>query len=388
MKRVTLVAPAVILLASVVPGVAAFVVSSLSLKPDAGALAFVPFALVGALILWRQPRNNIGWLLSTTAVGAVLGTFAQQYAVYGNLTPAGPPLLVGLATWLASWVWGVTLGSLLLLTFLFPNGRPVSPRWTPVVAICVGFIGINTAVSALSPSTAFALSWRGFHPELRNPLGLEALRPIQQAFRESGWVVLVLLGIAVLSLMVRFRRARGIERQQMKWGLGGFGVFLLSLALDRALGPASDVAGTIAIGAIPAVIGIAVLRYRLYDIDLLIRRTLVYGATSAAIAVTFFVAVIALQTLLRPLLSGSELAVAASTLLSFALFQPLRRRVQEAVDRRFYRSRYDAARTLDSFAERLRDEVDLDAVRADLLGSVQETMAPAQTSLWLRDRVR
>jgi hypothetical protein len=137
--------------------------------------------------------------------------------------------------------------------------------------------------------------------------------------------------------------------------------------------------------SVPVAAGIAVLRYRLYDIDLLINRTLVYGATSAAIAATFFIGIVALQALLRPLTAGSELAIAASTLVSFALFQPIRRWVQDAVDRRFDRSRYDAARTLDLFADRLRDEVDLDALREDLLASVRATMAPTHTSLWLRD---
>ena len=384
----SLVTPALIVVTYLLLAAAEYVVTSWSLEPDASGFVFLPFALVGALILWRKPRNTIGWLLSATAVSAGLGSFAQQYALYGIVTTGGPHPLVGLAAWLASWVWGVLLGSLLLLTFLFPTGRPVTPGWTPVVSTCVGVICVNTIVSAFSPSTAFALSWRGFHPELTNPLGLEALRSIQEAFRDkSGWALLLLLGIALVSVIARFRRASGIESQQMKWGLGGFSVFLLSLAVGRALtGSAYDMAAAIAVGAIPASIGIAVLRHRLYDIDLLIKRTLVYGATSGAIAVTLFAGIVALQAILRPLTSGSELAIAASTLVSFALFQPIRRRVQSAVDRRFDRSRYDAVRTLDTFAVRLRDEVDLDAVRTDLLGAVRETMAPVHASLWLRER--
>lgn len=383
----SLVTPALIVVTYLLLAAAGYVVTSWSFTPDASGFVFLPFALVGALILWRKPRNVIGWLLSTTALSAGLGSFAQQYALYGIVTAGGPFPLVGLAAWLASWVWGVLLGSLLLLTFLFPTGRPVTPGWTPVVAICVGLISINTVVSAFSPSTAFALSWRGFHPELTNPLGFEALRSIQEALRESGWALLLLLGIAFVSVIARFRRASGIESQQMKWGLGGFGVFLLSLAVGRALtGSAYDVAAAIAVGAIPSSIGIAVLRHRLYDIDLLINRTLVYGATSGAIALTFFAGIVALQTLLRPLTAGSELAVAASTLASFALFQPLRRRVQAAVDRRFDRSRYDAARSVEVFADRLRDQVDLAALRSDLLAAVRETMAPVHASLWLRER--
>jgi hypothetical protein len=170
--------------------------------------------------------------------------------------------------------------------------------------------------------------------------------------------------------------------------LAAFSPILIAAAAahdSRLLVPSSILGGVLFLG-VPLSIGIAILRYRLFDIDLLINRTLVYGATTAAIALTFWVGIVALQALLRPLTSGSELAVAASTLMSFALFQPVRRRVQDAVDRRFNRSRYDAARTLDAFADRLRDEVNLDALRSDLLDAVEETMAPASMSLWLRER--
>ena len=147
-----------------------------------------------------------------------------------------------------------------------------------------------------------------------------------------------------------------------------------------------DLVWPISVAAIPIAIGIAVLRYRLYDIDVLINRTLVYGLTTGGIAAVFFGGIVVLQTLLRPFTTGSEIAVAASTLFTVALLQPLRSRIQQAVDHRFYRSRYDAARTIDGFAEELRDEVDLDAVRTHLLGAVGQTMSPAHASLWLRER--
>jgi hypothetical protein len=164
--------------------------------------------------------------------------------------------------------------------------------------------------------------------------------------------------------------------------------FVAAPVLFRYLAGLGPLIAILAMDLIPISVAIAILRYRLYDIDLLIKRTLVYGATSAAIAVTFFVGVVALQRALTPLTSGSELSVAAATLLSFALFQPIRRRVQDAVNRRFDRSRYNAARTVDGFADRLRDEVNLDELRTDLLGAVQVTMAPAHLSLWLRERTR
>jgi hypothetical protein len=190
----------------------------------------------------------------------------------------------------------------------------------------------------------------------------------------------------------RSARAQSVERQQFKWFLAGV---LLALAVVAVGGVLFFVDADVAkfvisngAAAIPVAVGIAILRHRLYDIDLLIKRTLVYGATSVAIAACFFIGIVALQALLRPLTAGSEIAIAGSTLVSFALFQPVRRRVQQVVNRRFDRSRYDAARTLDAFADQLRDEVDLAVLRADLLGVVRETVAPVHASLWLRERAR
>jgi hypothetical protein len=195
----------------------------------------------------------------------------------------------------------------------------------------------------------------------------------------------------VAAVVARFRTAAGNERQQLKWfayassvSMSFFVAAPVLFAYLAGLGPLITILG---LDLIPISVAIAILRYRLYDIDLLIKRTLVYGATSAAVAVSFFLGLVALQAALRPLTSGSEFAVAASTLFSFALFQPIRRRVQDEVNRRFDRSRYNATRTVDAFADVLRDEVDLDELRADLIGSVQQTMAPAHMSLWLRERI-
>jgi hypothetical protein len=198
----------------------------------------------------------------------------------------------------------------------------------------------------------------------------------------------------VAAVLARFRTAAGVERQQLKWfayassmtmffsSIAGLVPIFSSLA---GLGPAM---GIIAMDLIPISVAIAILRYRLYDIDRLINRTVVYAVTTAAIGVTFFGGVVVLPALLRPLISSSEIAVAVSTLVCFALFQPLRSRVQNAVDRRFDRSRYDAVRTLDAFSVRLRDEVDLDSVRGELLDAVGATLSPTHASLWLRERAR
>jgi hypothetical protein len=197
--------------------------------------------------------------------------------------------------------------------------------------------------------------------------------------------------IPVAAVLARFRTTGGNERQQLKWFAYASSISMLFFVTAGVFFPYlagfGPLMAILAIDLIPISVAIAILRYRLYDIDLLIKRTLVYGATTAAIAATFWIGILALQRLLSPVTSGSEVAIAASTLASLALFQPVRHRVQEAVDRRFDRSRYNAGRTVDAFADVLREEVDLDEVRADLIGAVQQTMSPAHTSLWLRERI-
>ena len=259
----------------------------------------------------------------------------------------------------------------------FPDGRFV-PRWTRWVLFSYLAITIPRRLGLLSGPAS----------------GIE------------GAAFGVMFFVLLASWAYRYRSdVNPQHRRQMRWAIFGFiasvAGFLLALGFGGLSGSgvitpdaaplallASFGAVYLSLASIPVWLAIAVLRHRLYDIDLLIKRTVVYGATSAAIATTFFLGTVALQAVLRPLMSGSELAIAASTLVSFVVFQPIRGRIQVAVDQRFDRSRYDAARTVDGFAERLRDEVDLDQVRADLLSSVQQTMAPAHTSLWLRAQSR
>ena len=218
--------------------------------------------------------------------------------------------------------------------------------------------------------------------------------PLYDADQKWFYAAMVGVGLASLggaaSLFARYRRSRGVERQQLKWL--AFEAIILAIAVAVGSFDQTDKWASVfliaAVALVPVMVGIAVLRYHLYDVDLVINRAIVYGLTTAAIGITFFVGIIVLQTLLRPLTGGSEVAVAVSTLLSVALFQPVGRRVRSEVDQRFYRSRYDAARTLDAFSDRLRDEVDLDAVRSDLFDAVRDTVQPAHASLWLRERVR
>ncbi len=339
-------------------------------------------ALNGAVILWHRPRNPIGWVLCASGlVGCVehlAGSYAAAAIYGGGVGPFGSA-----AAWIFSWLEVfhlAPLGTFALL--LFPDGRLPSPRWRPVAW------GSAVSMGALAMGLAFLPA---SVPEIGipNPLGQPDLGGEALILVSFGFVLLALSSLlCALSLFLRYRRSSGIERQQIKW-VAFASVFVVCIVAIVVLGVPLGIGALIASFAavpLPTAIAIALIRYRLYDIDILIKRTLVYGATTATIAVTFFLGIVALQGALRPLTSGSELAVAASTLMSFALFQPIRRRVQDAVDRRFDRSRYDAAQTVDAFADELRDEVDLDALSAGLVSAVNRSMAPAHASLWLRPR--
>jgi hypothetical protein len=364
-----------------------------AISAAAASSLLLTFPLSGALLAARLPRNPIGWLLLMTGLGFSGGFGAEVYATQSFAS--NPQLPGGIwAAWVSQWIFVAWLAGVPLILLLLPNGRLPSPRWRPIPAAIAVLAGFHTFVAAFKPRIE-SEELIGFV----NPLGLEWIGPLADAANAAGSLLGLSFVVAAASVVARVRRAHGMERQQLKWfgyagGVVGFAALtLLGLELVRPLigeplGPVPWIAFVLSFNAIPIAAAIAILRYRLYEIDLLINRTAVYGATSAALAITFFMGIIALQTALRPLTSGSELAVAASTLLSFALFQPIRRQVQHAVDRRFDRSRYDAARMLDAFADRLRDEVDLDALRAELLGAVSTTMAPAHASLWLRQQAK
>jgi hypothetical protein len=356
--------------------------------PGYDAAFALVFAAVGLLVTTRRPGNVIGWLFLVAAMTSGLQTVSASYASYAiGAGGAG----VGLARWITEWIWIPSLGTIILALLLFPNGLPASPRWRAPLVALVPVTAVATLLWAIAPVTT------NVSDHDLNPLGLPEEHPLRTASLLSLFVLAAWFVGAAVSLWSRMRRGNAIERQQIKWiayatALLGpafaAGAATSVVPVDFAVEKASQVLAIGAVLFIPIAAAIAVLRHRLYDIDLLIKRTLVYGATSAAIAVCFFLGVVALQPFLRPITSGSELTVAASTLLSFGLFQPVRRRVQDAVDRRFDRSRYDAARTLESFADRLRDEVDLDTLRADLVDAVNRTMGPAHASVWLRERGR
>jgi len=334
------------------------------------------FATVGAAIVWRRPAHPIGWIYCASGLLLSIDSVTGSYVGHLLVDPAAP---FGSVVRIAN---GVAFfdGFLLPLTFgllLFPDGRLLSPRWR-AFGVFVAFVLVLFVVG---PVVANVTGAGGDIP----PVVLLA------AFS-------AIFGTGV-SVVVRWRRAAGSERAQLKW-VGASGMLFVALVIGQVavslLAPDTGTAFGSSLGdlgwfvlslgfmLIPLSIGLAILRYRLYEIDVLINRTIVYGATTAGIAVAFLAGVVALQTLLRPITSGSEVAVAISTLASVALFQPLRTRVQRTVDRRFYRSRYNAARTIDAFSVRLRDQVALEAVREALLDAVRDTVQPAHSSLWLR----
>jgi hypothetical protein len=344
---------------------------------------------VGVLLAWRRPENTVGWLLSGAAVASAFQYLTAGYAIYGIYSGLMPGAVT--AAWIYSFS-GLGIGLFVgIVTVTFPDGRIRSKAGRAAGALFIAGVALTGVVLALRPGALTRF------PSVENPYGLdnrsEALTLMLAAAMVCAiaWIVL-----AVKQLIDRAREGTPTERQQLKWFLWSSVVFfgvvvvtavpLLSAASrnDPATLYVVNLIEALATATLPVSIAIAILRYRLYDIDLLIKRTVVYGTSTAAIATTFFFGIVALQGALRSFTSGSELSVAASTLVSFALFQPVRRRLQRAVDRRFDRSRYDAVRTLDAFSEELRDQVDLDDLRADLMSAVRQTMGPAHASLWLR----
>jgi hypothetical protein len=344
-------------------------------------------ATVGAIMASRRPENPVGWLLCLSGVAVGTSSFASQYAIHALLArPGSLPAGEALA-WIAAWQLPIMIGLQVSYLLLFPTGRLPSRRWRWTAWLVVAFVLAGVVLSAFSPG-----AYLGSLGPIRNPLGIEGLTGAYKALLYAG--APLLFGAAVLSLFVRLRRAEGLERQQLKWFAYAAAMFALGivlivipLAIDtpswfvRAATAVFTAAGT----TVPVAIGIAILRYRLYDIDRIINRTLVYGSLTALLAVVYLGGVISSQYAFRTLTGqGSQLAIVASTLAIAALFNPLRKRIQAFVDRRFYRSRYDARKTLESFSSKLRDETDLDALNDELVGVVGETMQPAHASLWLR----
>jgi hypothetical protein len=374
------------------------------------------FPTVGALVASRRPENPIGWIFCGTGLLYGVQAFASGYADYALLGDTGSLPGGELMDWISRWI-GVPVLPLagVLLVLLFPNGKLLSRKWQPVVWMAACGSAMLALGAALDPGSLF------FQPTFDNPLGFggdigklgpsesspsfdhpSLARPTDPKINAGGVVeILVRVGFffvlvswlfAVAAMITRMDQARGAERQQLKWFV--YTVALLVVGFLAALlgfGQHSIAwnMGIAAFNFLPIAAGIAILRYRLYDIDVVINRTLVYGVLTAALALVYIGSIVLLQGLFRALTGeNSQLAIVASTLAIAALFVPLRRRVQAFIDRRFYRRKYDVAATLQAFNVRLRNDVDLDSVADELVEVVKETMQPAHASLWLRSPER
>jgi hypothetical protein len=367
---------------------------------DSAVLIFVvpylTFPLVGALIASNRPKNPIGWICLAVGIFWMLANLSSSYGMYGLrvASPGSVPFPAAIGS-VGEWMWAPAVGLGICLILLFPDGRLPSRRWRPLAWLSGAAIFLVSAGFALSPGPMEGLLG------IRNPFGLEEYPWIADA--AQGVILLLFLCIlaSAASLVLRFLRSGGEEREQIKWlafaasilGLVGFSSFVIpGIIVPDATGGANRLwenlledAVTLSFAGVPVAVGVAVLKYRLYDIEVVINRTLVYGTLTATLVALYFGGIVVLQRVFV-FLTGqkSTLAVVASTLLIAALFNPLRRRIQSFIDRSFYRRKYDARKTLEAFSAKLRDETDLEALNNDLVGVVRETMQPEHVSLWLR----
>jgi hypothetical protein len=346
-------------------------------------LAYVALLTVGATLAVRRPVNPVGWTLLLSGFGFVCGAFAPEYVGRSVLLGSDLPA-ADLVDWLGYVLEG--LGFLLLVTWLpmhFPDGRLPGRRWQVVAWATAVFIGCAGLVLLVNDRV---------HEErvLPSPVQLTGTAGDVVEFVYDVLVTPALftfIGLAFASVVARFRRSGGVERLQIKWFLTAVALLATTTIGIQVTGiPRNGPPAYLAFAFLPIAIGIAILRYRLYDIDRLISRTIGWALVTGILAAVFVAVVLALQALLAGFTQGETLAVAASTLAAFALFQPLRRRIQVAVDRRFDRARYDGQQTVDAFAERLRDEVELASIEREALGTVDETVRPVHAGLWLRKR--
>jgi len=337
------------------------------------------FATLGALIVSRRPGNVIGWIFLVTGAGASVQLLSGQYATVALRSQTWPGGAT--AAWISTLAQSSIVFSTLFLIFLFPTGRLPSSRWRPVAWIAGMVVAVSVAVTALTPGMIEDF------PSVRNPFGVESAAAVLSILDAvGGWMGLACFVVAILSLILRFYRSRGDERLQLKWFAYAATLGFLAILFGGEARVSGTLVWTVAPLSLPICAGIAILRYRLYEIDLLINRTLVYGSLTAALALVYVGGVVSLQYAFRALTgSESQIAIVASTLTIAVLFVPLRRRVQGFVDRLFYRRKYDAAKTLETFTSKLRNETDLDSLGEDLAGVVRETVQPTHVSLWMRE---
>jgi hypothetical protein len=375
---------------------AGFVAISAARSATAGADARFPFEeftlavtfpTVGTLIATRRPRNPIGWIFCAIGLSHALSIFSPYGILLLASADADAIPFAGRLAWIAVWPWWAPgFGLLAFLFLLFPNGRMLSPRWS-----WLGWLASVGMVMLVLPQVIF--SWNFTIPQLldiSSSMESTSVGHIANMIVIAGLVLLLISAFtATISLIQRLRHAVGIERQQLKWFAYACAVFIVARLIilvffgDHPEMPLAIALGVLTIAGIPLAVGIAILRYHLYDIDIIIRRTLVYSILSLTLGLVYVGSIVLLQQLVAPLTGGSELAIVASTLVIAALFNPLRKRIQNLIDRRFYRRKYDAAKVLAAFGATARDETDLEQLTAEMLRVVDETMQPEFVGLWL-----
>jgi hypothetical protein len=356
-------------------------------------LGIAAFGLVGALLIYRRPGHRLGWLLTGIGVLALLGASANEYVLAVTRAGASASDLVVWLVWLSNWFWWPVVGGVfVLLPLLFPDGRPPTARWRWVAVL--GVVAILGLVLSSAVQERYEATILGEIPSIENPLEIEGLTNVEVSvlFDISALTLLAAFVGAVASMTVRFRRSQGVERLQLKWFSYAVGLMLAwtlvgEILWVNVLGHDDLLGGSVLpfgllLTFIPITIAVAILRYRLYAIDRIISRTVGYGLVTAVLIAAYVGAVLVLRRLL-PAQGG--LAVAGSTLAVAALFNPLRRRLQTSVDRRFNRSRYDAVQVVDAFVARLRSDTGIDDLARDLLHTASAAMQPGSVSLWLRE---
>jgi hypothetical protein len=361
---------------------------SLATLPLSGSAVSAPsfifltlvLSTVGAVVVSRRPANAIGWMFCAAASGIGLVSLAGAYAVYAYQVAGGRLLGAPLAAWVSTWLWVPPIWLLSVpLLLLFPNGRLLSPRWRWVVWLAAGYI-------------PFAIVGNGFYSwpagderGVPNPLGIAGAERTLVMFQNiAGFFLFVGLAAGILSLVLRYRGGGWEARQQLKWFLAAAALLPAAVVVAEAYQALQQFVMPLALALLPIATGIAILKYRLYDIDVLINRTLVYGSLTAALALIYVGTVVLLRQLFASLTGSSELAIVASTLAIAALFTPLRGRIQALIDKRFYRRKYDAAKVLAAFGATVRDETDLKQLTAEMLHVVDETVQPEFVGLWLK----
>jgi hypothetical protein len=351
-------------------------------------LAALAFATVGALVAARLPENPMGWIFAVMGLLLGVGVCAWQYANYGLSGASGPLRGIAVAAATGNIALTPVYGLLGVSLLLFPNGRLPSRRWGSALIVAGAGTACITSGYAIRPGPLDAP-----FDSIANPFGIDGAFALADTLVGFGWIFTASgVALAAIAMVGRLRRSRGSERQQLKWialAAAVTGVVMVSNFASYAAGvegiePLRVAAVALSFSLFPLAAGTAILRHRLYDIDLVINRALVYGALTLILGATYLGLVLGIGLAV----GRSGLAVAASTLAVAVLFRPARARIQAVVDRRFYRRRYDAAQTLEAFGLRLRDEVDLAALGIELRGVVRETMQPAHSSLWLRERER